>query len=606
MKHRFFTASLAAAALICLVLLLTAGPTSLWAMQPPSPEEIEKYKADGTYAERLERALDRGNHQFKPDVLTETNQKIKRLYMKSRGLDYSRQELPEKPPGWASSFPSEGSPKLLVLLVDFPDYRHTKDQTVADIKLKMFGEGDPDLYPYESLSKFYERSSYGKLKITGEVLGWYTAANPRAYYESLGDDGVDTLIKEVFQYYLDEGHDFSQYDNDHDGVIDGFYLKWTGPDSGWSGFWWAFQSNFWDDRFLVNGKKLNYYCFSWYSNEEEEGSSSYVPLTDIHEMGHLLGLPDYYDYEPGVGPEGGVGGLDMMDMCYGDHNCFSKFALGWIEAPEVIASGRKTIALQPSGTAADAVLIMPDAGPAPFGQEFFMVQYRKKGVGNDPGDDVNWYDPFPADGFCIWHVDTTLDRYGETKYDNSTTEHKLLRLMEADGLEEIENSDGEDGIIADAGDFYLPPQYFGPDTTPNSNDYAGKVTNVRVDQLTAPGKNMQAVFSVGVSSGEVPFLDGYNDVWEQRTTPDPRKPWNIEFNQPVEPANMEEYVFITDENNTPIKTAVTVNEKIVTITPKDYYTANKQYRLYISRDIKSRENGKNLREGIVMPFIFVN
>jgi len=57
----------------------------------------------------------------------------------------------------------------------------------------------------------------------------------------------------------------------------------------------------------------------------------------IHETGHALGLPDYYDYDDKVGPRGGVGGLDMMDNNWGDHNPFSKWLLGWLELTFVAA-----------------------------------------------------------------------------------------------------------------------------------------------------------------------------------------------------------------------------------------------------------------------------
>lgn len=482
--------------------LCITGTQPGYALHPPSPGEIEKYKQDGSFPERFDRVKKIGNHKANPYLMNMANQKIERLYSKALGRPSSPDRLnTQLPPGWKGSLPTIGSPRIPVFLVDFPDYPHTPDQTVEDVQLKMFGEGDPALYPYESLRKYYQRSSYGKLNLDGTVLGWYRARYNRGNYES--DYGQTQLIKEVFTYHNSAGHDFSQYDNNNDGVLDSFFIKWTGPDTGWGGYWWAFQSNFTDPNFNVDGKKLNYYVFSWYANENYDDFTDYTPQTDIHETGHLLGLPDYYDYDPGYGTEGGVGGLDMMDSNWGDHNCFSKFALGWIN-PLVIASGEHNLTLYPSGSNPDAVLIMPDAQSTPFGWEFFMAQYRKRSNGNDPGNEVQWPNrSYPADGMLIWHVDTTLDADGETKYNNSDSAHKLLKLMEADGLNEIEQYQYE----AEAGDFYNAPKTFAPNTWPNSNDYYGRDTKVIIDQLTSPEVTMGANFKINNISGDI-NMDG--------------------------------------------------------------------------------------------------
>jgi hypothetical protein len=91
-------------------------------------------------------------------------------------------------------------------------------------------------------------------------------------------------------------------------------------------------------------------------------------------------------------------------------------------------------------------------------------------------------------------VDATLNEWGtDFQYDNSFTEHKLLRLMESDGLEEIES-----GEAADAGDYYIGGDEFGPNTIPNSSLYSGAVSDVRVTNISAVSSQMAA--SVGASA----------------------------------------------------------------------------------------------------------
>ena len=81
---------------------------------------------------------------------------------------------------------------------------------------------------------------------------------------------------------------------------------------------------------------------------------------------------------------------------------------------------------------------------------------------------------------------------GDYLYDNSYTDHKLLRLMEADGLEEIEAGNG----YWDVNDFYLPGKALGPATVPNSSTYSGLTTNVAVANIQQRGSSMQVDFSI--------------------------------------------------------------------------------------------------------------
>jgi hypothetical protein len=183
-----------------------------------------------------------------------------------------------------------------------------------------------------------------------------------------------------------------------------------------------------------------------------------------------------------------VGGLDMMDYNWGDHNCFRKFVLNWI-TPTTINSGSHTVTLNASGSSQDAVVVMPGITAGDQFEEFFMVQNRYR-VNNDT--------TYPNYGLLIWHIDARLDGSGYNYlYDNSYTDQKLVRLMEADGLEEIEMNGW-----ADAGDYYSQGDTFGPSTVPNSNSYSGSPTGITVENISASYTVMTADISISGSSGE--------------------------------------------------------------------------------------------------------
>jgi M6 family metalloprotease-like protein len=143
-----------------------------------------------------------------------------------------------QPPSGRRGLPTKGTVRIPVFLVDFQDAPHAPSQTVAEVHLKMFGEGNSGDYPYENLKNYYQRSSYNQLTITGEVYGWYRAAYPKSYYLS---QGKAVLINEILQAY-DSQINYTSCDADHNGKIDSLFIKWVGSDIGWGNFWWACTS----------------------------------------------------------------------------------------------------------------------------------------------------------------------------------------------------------------------------------------------------------------------------------------------------------------------------------------------------------------------------
>lgn len=452
---------------------------TIWALEPPTQEQWDQYKKDGSLSDRIERAKLLNNHRFHPKLIHHMKVKMARMTGNEVLADEYLKSAP--PAGWAG-MPTRGDVNIFVLTIEFQDYPRIVVDTTENISESIFGNGAyPQNYPYESLRNYYQRSSYNQLNIVGNVLPWYQTPYPRSDVPETYS-GIQNLIKEAIEYHDEQGHDFSQYDNDGDGVVDYFVILWAGPHGNWADFWWGYMTYFWDESFKVDGLSLGSYSWQWESYNYPNGNFS--PTVVIHETGHALGLPDYYDYDSSVGPDGGVGGLDMMDSTWGDHNCFSKFMLDWI-TPTVVSEGRETIVLQDSGTTTDALIIMPEAIEGEIFYEYFMVQNRYR---DDDGNDIE----FPNDGLLIWHVDSTLTNSGyDFRYDNSYSSHKLLRLMEADGLEEIENGNGR----ADKNDYYISGKYISPTSIPNSNRYNGTATSITISGISDSGPHMSFMTS---------------------------------------------------------------------------------------------------------------
>jgi len=460
--------------LLALIFAISGG---LFALEPPTRQQLARYRLDGTLAQRIAFAKALGNDQVEPGLLEEFQIRAERLRLKSLGLSDAEIDriLPAFPSGIRPGLRNKGNNKVFVLLIDFSDY--PSSQTKDSINGKVFGDGGAG-YPYESMRNFYRRSSYNQLEILGSTLGWYRPSATRASVAQT-TAGRENLIKEALNYFDGQGHDFSQYDNDNNGVIDYFLVVWSGPDNGWSNFWWGYYTG-WSSSYTLDGKQFSGARYSW-QWEANPYPGTFSPKTMIHETGHAIGLPDLYDYDDAVGPRGGVGGLDIMATS-GDHNGFSKMLLDWL-TPQVCSSGSRTYVLRPTGSHQDAVIFWPNYSLASPFKEFFVVQNRYR-VNNDTG--------LPADGLLIWHVDATLNASNNFLYDNSYTAHKLVRLMEADGLEQIEKN-----LAANAGDYYVPGKTFNKNTAPNSNAYDGSLTNAYLDTIMSAGVDMSCNISFG-------------------------------------------------------------------------------------------------------------
>ncbi|MCK5004094.1 MAG: M6 family metalloprotease domain-containing protein [Candidatus Aminicenantes bacterium] len=450
--------------IIFIISLVNISSILLFPLDPPTKEQIEKYKSDGTLEARIKQARSYGNHKISPFLINRLRERI------SGSTDNPGDNVLAPPPG-RKGMPTTGNVKIPVLLLSFADVDNTNP--TALMRDKIFGKGHSEEYPLESLKEFYLRSSFGKLNISGNILGWYKYPGSRSEIPETST-GQEDLIKEALLFYDKKGHDFSQYDNDNDGDIDYLVVIWSGEHGEWSSFWWAYQTSFYNSSFKIDGKSLSLYSWQWesYNYPNDEFSVS----TLIHETGHALGLPDLYDYQEGIGPEGGVGGMDIMDAIWGDHNCFHKFMLDWT-IPVIQSSGSAEYSFSPAVKDGESLLIMPAISEGSLFSEFFMIENRTR-IGNDVD--------IPSDGLIIWHIDSTLDRTGRRfEYDNSSSLHKYVRLMEADGLEEIEQN-----LDANAGDFFTFNDNFGLATLPDSISYSGDNTGICIKEIFTSGENI--------------------------------------------------------------------------------------------------------------------
>lgn len=329
----------------------TSEDANLSAIDGLDEVKAEEYEADGTLPER--------------QAFMESLQSVNQSYYSTFSIETSDSVNVSDianivPSTYESNMPTTGDASALVFLVDFPDVPHDATVTQEIAQNVFFGEED-------SLRSFYSDSSYGQLSINGDVQNWYTAAHERDYYVK---NGIGTLYSEVLDYY-DSEIDYSKYDADNNGYIDGLYLHFAGDDSGWGSALWSY---------------VTYVFNKSYDNIAIGSRVCLLHTLDVatirHETGHLLGLQDYYSYTIKTcnGNHNWVGPDDMMISGYGEHNAISKMLLGWIDSVKLFTvDGQYN--LNYFSQNGDAAIVYPFGESE--GDSFFVLQKQQDNAGKD-------------------------------------------------------------------------------------------------------------------------------------------------------------------------------------------------------------------------------
>jgi immune inhibitor A len=274
-----------------------------------------------------------------------------------------------------------------------------------------------------------------------------------------------------------------------------FHADPGGEDTGNPNDIWSHKSTIYytTDDDCENGGKIHISDYA--IQPEEKPDESIITISVIcHEFGHVMGLPDLYDYSRwtlGVGIWGlmgyGAWGGDGLDGRYPSHLCaWSKDLLDWVN-PTVITGNEDDLLLRPVEQYPDVYKIWRNGSP---GQEYFLIANRQ-----NVGFDLK----LKGTGILVWHIDNTI-------YEA----HNKVDLEEADGLDDLENGDGErpDPLtdnIGDDGDPYPGSSYaveFSPTSYPNSDDNDGSPTDITINDFQTNGLNLTCDVILNTSGEE--------------------------------------------------------------------------------------------------------
>ncbi len=335
---------------------------------------------------------------------------------------------------YCSFMPTTGTPKLLVLPVAFTDssdFIDEEDKVEIKENLQKVCFGTTEDTGWHSINSYYLAESYGKCNIQGEVADWYTCAY--SYDRVTTSDYSDKIAQAAVDNWKTNNPDkVSSYDTDGDGYIDGVIIVYGGPNYGNSSIlgrhrqnenMWAYTT--WLST-SANTESPNPNVYIWASYDFMEKDTSNGVLIDghtyIHEMGHVMGLDDYYDYAK---KGEWAGGYSMQDYNVGGHDPYSMMAFGWVDP--YVPTCNATITINSFESSGDVILLSPDFSSNSAFDEYILLElYTPNGV-NEHDSRYQYNSSYPKGptkpGIRIWHVDSRLLKITSSTKRGKTSEY---------------------------------------------------------------------------------------------------------------------------------------------------------------------------------------
>ena len=348
--------------------------------------------------------------------------------------------------GSNSLFPSTGSPKAIVILVEFSDLGFKVDNPKEQFEKylnsseKLTDVTKTEYNNFSSVKQYFTDMSFGKFTPQFDLYGPYKVSGSFATYGK--NDNMALLFTDACSA-ADADIDFSQYDADGDGKVDLVYIIYAGYGENYS----SNNSNYiWPQSGKVSltetfdGKRIERYGVNNELFGEESKETQYGPRLNgiglfCHEFCHCLGLPDMY-------PTGffsnaieccnvGLGYYGLMDAGEYTYNgfrptaltCWERATLGWTEIEELTEPCDVTLKTAERGGKAYKIVnpVNPD--------ESYLIEQVER-------SDELWNYYVFADGMLVYHIDYDPSAFGLSFNNvvNNEVGHPRFYLVAADGL----------------------------------------------------------------------------------------------------------------------------------------------------------------------------
>lgn len=340
-------------------------------------------------------------------------------------------------------FPHHGTPKALVILVEFADSTFSlyEPERAFNYYLNGVGKCDTihnreDVLPY-SVKEYFRLMSNGDFQPEFDIYGPVRLSGKTGAYKN----ARSTLVKEACQA-MDDVIDFTNYDSDNDGYIDLVYVIYAGYSASITGnaddcIWPASGEN---NLGTFDGK----IAYRWGVNNELNGypgafsSRPYKRINGqglfLHEFSHTLGLPDFY---PTVSDsQVDNQGMEFWDLMDGGeytangyrptaYTGWEREAMGWLKV-DTLDEAQTNIELSALDLGGKSYRV-PNLNDN-TGREYFMIENHAIYIRYS-----DYLYDLPTQGLMVYHVNYPKAEINSSDRPNNTKGAPAMTVIPADG-----------------------------------------------------------------------------------------------------------------------------------------------------------------------------